>query len=123
MTARIRGVGIDSVEIARMKRAYDRWGETFLKRIFTPEEVDYSFTKRNPFHSLAVRFAAKEAGYKALSQAGIRVRRWKDMEVCRSAEGQPTLELAEDSGMIVHLSLSHTRDLAIAVVVAEVNHA
>jgi holo-[acyl-carrier protein] synthase len=103
-----------------MKSAYERWGERFLKKIFTEGEIEYSFSKHNPYLSLAARFAAKEAGFKALSQAGIRIVRWQDMEICRSAEGEPTLELTEISGVTMHLSLSHTHEMAVAMVVAEV---
>jgi len=66
----IHGIGIDIVEIARMRRLVERYGERFLRRVFTEGERAYAMQRRDPIPSLAARFAAKEAGLKALG-AGV----------------------------------------------------
>ena len=62
----ISGLGIDSVQVDRIKKASKRWGKSFLRRLFTDRELDYCFRHKNPYPSLAARFAAKEALIKAL---------------------------------------------------------
>jgi len=66
----IVGLGIDIAEVDRVRTAIERHGEAFLKRVFTPEEIDYCKRHRNRFERYAGRFAAKEAAMKALEQAG-----------------------------------------------------
>jgi holo-[acyl-carrier protein] synthase len=123
--------GIDMVEIVRLRRAVERWGDRFLQRVFTPNELkDCGVTDGLPrFESLAARWAAKEATAKALSLglsglaagAGIRLG-WHEIEVVRGAEGQPLLRLhgaaarALGRGALA-LSLSHTNEHAIASVI------
>ena len=119
---RICGVGVDVVTISRMRKAHQKWGDPFLARIFTQDEIDYCLAKANPYPSLGARFAAKEAAFKALSQTGVQVARWHDLEVLRSPEGQPCLLAPTVDGIELHLSLSHTKDMAIAMVVAEKGH-
>lgn len=63
----IVGIGTDIVEISRIKNAVAKWGERFLRKIFTENEISYCYKKKDPFPHLAVRFAAKEAVIKALS--------------------------------------------------------
>jgi holo-[acyl-carrier protein] synthase len=124
----VLGLGTDLMETRRVQESIDRYGERFLERIFTPEEIAYCMRKRkNAAESFAARFAAKEAGAKALGTGISRGVSWKEFEVRREASGRPTLhlsgraaELAEAMGIKrVQLSLTHSRELALAVVVAE----
>jgi len=121
------GTGIDIVEIERVAQSIARYGERFLQRIFTPEEIAYCQRKRNFAESFAARFAAKEAGAKALGtgiQYGIT---WKELEVRRLPGQRPTLyfsgrarEMAERLHVAhVSLSLTHTETLAMASVQLE----
>ena len=113
--------GVDIIEIERIGRALDRWGERFLHRIYTTEEISYC---RGRAQNLAVRFAAKEATMKALS-TGVRGVGWKDIEVVRARGGAPSIELrgrallrAQKLGIKeLALSLSHSREYAVAFVV------
>ncbi len=66
----IYGVGIDLVKIDRMKEVVEKWGQRFLERVFTAGEISYCYEKKNPYLSLSVRFAAKEALIKAIGSAG-----------------------------------------------------
>ena len=120
----ILGVGIDVVEIPRIEAAAKRWGQRFLDRVFTAGEQEYAARRGNPGQHFAVRFAAKEALYKALG-GGVGVA-WKDIEVA-SMGAKPTLVLAGKAKQIaadrsienLHLSLSHSGHVAVAVVVVE----
>ena len=113
--------GVDIVEIARIKRAIERWDQRFLHRIYTPGELDYC---QGRIESLAARFAAKEAVMKALGtgKSGIG---WRDIEVVRN-EGQAPHVRLHDKAYIhaqrikagqISLSLSHSREYAVAFVV------
>lgn len=114
--------GVDLVEIQRLQNAIDRYGERFLKRIFTPRELE---EVGNNTASLAARFAAKEAVAKALG-SGIGAVNWREIEVWRGPERQPVLQLhgaaqsLSDELRLTRwsLSLSHTATHAIAMVVA-----
>jgi holo-[acyl-carrier protein] synthase len=121
------GLGTDLIEIERIERSYARFGEAFLNRVFTPSEVAYCMLKKNFAESLAARFAAKEAGAKALGTGISRGVSWKEFEVKRAPGQRPelhltgrALEIADRLGIRrVSLTLSHSRTLSIAVVVAE----
>src|SRR5580698_9655203 len=124
----VLGLGTDLIEIARIKESVERHGERFLHKVFTEGEIAYCMSKKiNSAESFAARFAAKEAGAKALGTGISRGVTWKEFEVRREASGRPTLhlsgraaELAEAIGVKrVQLSLTHSRELALAVVVAE----
>jgi holo-[acyl-carrier protein] synthase len=124
----VLGLGTDLIETGRVQESIDRFGERFLERIFTTGEIAYCLRKKkNAAESFAARFAAKEAGAKALGTGISRGVSWKEFEVRRSVSGQPSLhlsgraaELAEALGVRrVQLSLTHSRELAIAVVVIE----
>ena len=114
--------GIDIIEIPRIQAALERHGERFLKRVFTELEV---FECRGRAEALAVRFAAKEATSKALG-TGIGPIAWKEVETLHKWSGEPYLVLygaaeriAKERGLVVwSVSLSHSRENAIAVVVA-----
>ncbi len=121
-------VGVDLVEIPRIERALARFGERFLARVYTPAEVDYT---RGRVAELAARFAAKEAVSKALG-VGMRLLAtdgiaWRDVEVLGDPRGQPQVTLygraaaraAELSITSWAISLSHTREQAVAFVVAQ----
>lgn len=115
----IAGIGIDLLDIDRMKLAHQKHGDAFLTRVFTPGEIAFCTAKLNPFPSLAVRFAAKEAAFKALSQVGIRIVRWQDIAISQSPDGVPAISVAGVTGYALHLSMSHTNKLATAIVVIE----
>jgi len=124
----ILGIGTDMIEIGRIERSIEQFGQRFLDRIFTPGEIAYcQQKKKHAAESYAARFAAKEAGAKALGTGISRGITWKEIEVRRKPGGPPTLHLSgralkrADYLGIGHLSLSltHGRDLAMAVVIAE----
>ena len=121
----IYGVGIDLVKIERMKKVVERWGERFLERVFTKGEIAYCYEKKEPYLSLAVRFAAKEALIKAIGSA-VSVS-LTDIEVMNIETGKPLLKIKgnlegffkENSIKRTHLSLSHEHEYGIACVVLE----
>lgn len=123
----ILGVGIDLVEVSRIREAYDRFGERFLQRVLRPDEIAYCLGHRNPFPFLAARFAAKEAVSKAFGTGiGAQIG-WQDMEVKHKPSGQPYVLLHDRGqdllraceGQTIHLSLTHTDNYATAVAVLE----
>ncbi|MDR2677029.1 MAG: holo-ACP synthase [Puniceicoccales bacterium] len=119
---RIVGIGTDIVEVARIQSAYARHGDRFLRRIFTPGEIAYAFHFRNPYPSLAARFAAKEAVAKALGTGIGPDLSFRQIEVFCNAKNAPGIRLNShnrDTKIDDHdilLSLSHTRGLAVAFV-------
>jgi len=120
----ILGVGTDIIEIQRIRKAGRR--EAFLQRVFSPRELAVCRQKADFFASLAVRFAAKEAVLKALG-TGLSGCKWQDVEVLSSAAGQPVVELSGGAGNIagqkgvarITLSVSHSREMAVAFCVVE----
>ncbi|NJD57412.1 MAG: holo-[acyl-carrier-protein] synthase [Nitrospirae bacterium] len=124
----IRGIGIDIVKTSRIRAAVERWGNRFLERVFTSREVAYAYQKNDPFLSLSVRFAAKEAFIKAYPDA--RPISLTDIEISNTENGRPQLHLRgrakqtmEQAGMRrIHVSLSHEKDYGIACVVIEEGH-
>ncbi len=124
----ILGTGTDLCEISRIAQSIDRYGEQFLQRIYTDAEIRYCGRKlKTAAESYAARFAAKEAGAKALGTGIAKGVGWREIEVTHLPGGRPTLlfhgraaERAKAMGVrAAHLSLSHSRDLAIATVVLE----
>ncbi|HYY69190.1 MAG TPA: holo-[acyl-carrier-protein] synthase [Terriglobales bacterium] len=123
----IVGTGIDIVEVPRIGAAVERFGERFLNRVFTASEVRYCRSKQNVIERFAARFAAKEAGFKAIGTGWRQGVTWKDVEVGREPGGRPTIcfsgraaEFAAKLGMRrASLSLSHTPAQAIAHVILE----
>ena len=117
-------VGIDLVQIPRLEQAIARWGSRFLLRVFTPRELQDS---RSRVPSLAARFAAKEAAAKALGSGVMAGISWCEIEVVSAAGGQPELRLhgeAQRQALRLGLeewavSLSHSGDQALAVVIAQ----
>jgi holo-[acyl-carrier protein] synthase len=123
----IVGTGIDLVEIERIQHSVDRYGARFLNRIYTEAEKAYCLRKRNSAESLAARFAAKEAGAKALGTGINHGVTWLEIEVVREPGGRPTLRFhgraAERAARMgvrhAALSITHTSALAMASVALE----
>jgi holo-[acyl-carrier protein] synthase len=117
----IIGVGLDATEIARIAEAIDRYGDRFLRRVFTEGEIAYCQRKRDSASSYAARFAAKEAAMKALGTGHSRGVYWTGIEVVRR-HGPPKLafhggaadRLRAMGGTTSIVTLTHSRDLAIA---------
>ena len=123
----IVGIGIDLVEIRRIKRIIDRWGVRFTERVFSACESDYCEEKAFPAIHYAARFAAKEAFLKSFGIGlGMGVK-MKEIEVRNASSGKPELALygkamemiREQEIITSHLTLSHTREYAMAAVVLE----
>ncbi|OPX25630.1 MAG: holo-[acyl-carrier-protein] synthase [Candidatus Latescibacteria bacterium 4484_107] len=115
-------VGIDLVEVKRIQKAAERSGERFMKRIFTERERAYCQKKGNEYGSLAARFAAKEAVFKALGTGWSMGAKWTDIEVINDALGKPEVVLHGKIKELVGtkhvaISLTHTREYAQAVAV------
>ena len=123
----IAGIGVDHVDIERLRKVLERQGARFLDRVFTPAEQEYCRAHRDPAPHYAARFAAKEALFKALGTGWARGVRWVDAEVLRERKMAPRLQLhgvaakfGHELGVrAVHLSLSHSDTAAIALVVLE----
>jgi holo-[acyl-carrier protein] synthase len=121
------GVGIDIIEISRIADVLTRRGDRFRDRVFTPGEIEYCESAGSKHSSYAARFAAKEAAMKALGKGWFDGISWTDIETARTESGPPVLRLGggalerflELGGKRIHLSLSHSRDMAIAQVVME----
>ena len=124
----ILGLGTDLIEIRRIQESLARHGERFLRRVFTEGEIRYCERKRHgAAESFAARFAAKEAGAKALGTGISRGVSWLEIEVRRAPGERPTLHwsgrardrAATMGARAVHLTLTHSREMAMAVVVLE----
>jgi holo-[acyl-carrier protein] synthase len=123
----IVGTGIDLAEVNRIGEAIERYGNRFLDRIYTAAEIAYVERKANRHERYAARFAAKEAGMKAIGTGWRRGVRWKDFEVINLASGRPTLQLhgvaakVADTMHVRHiaLSLTHTAMQGMAIVILE----
>ena len=123
----IVGTGVDLAEVPRIRASIERFGRRFIDRIFTPAEIAYVERKANRFERYAARFAAKEAGMKAIGTGWKRGVTWHDFEVANLPSGKPTLRLhgvaAEVAARMkvrnVSLSLTHTAELGMAHVILE----
>ena len=123
----IVGSGIDLVEIGRIQRSVERYGQRFLDRVFTAAEQAYCLRKRRAAESLAARFAAKEAGATALGTGISQGVNWLEIEVVREPGGRPALRFYGRAAQFAlrlgarraALSITHTADLAMASVVLE----
>jgi len=123
----IFGIGIDLVKVSRIERVIRRWGDRFLRRVYTPEETETCSLRASPASAFALRFAAKEAFSKALGVGMRRGLKWRDIEVFNSATGKPGLRLHGASSEMclkngvtaIHLSLSDEGEYGAAVVVLE----
>jgi holo-[acyl-carrier protein] synthase len=124
----IVGMGTDLMEIERIEQSIARFGDRFLERIFTPCEIAYcQRKKKNAAESFAARFAAKEAAAKALGTGISQGIGWLELEVTRAPSGKPGLELSGRAAARANslgvkrtsLSITHSRDTALAVVIME----
>ena len=118
----VRGIGVDLVKIPRMREVIARWDERFLRRVFTEREIAYCRARRDPVPHFAARFAAKEAGMKALG-TGLRLGvKWRELEVRRERGSAPMLILHgrrreigfSRGGRRMLLALTHEGDYALA---------
>jgi holo-[acyl-carrier protein] synthase len=123
----IVGTGIDIAEVPRIAESIQRFGDRFLRRVFTEGEIQYCQAKANRVERYAARFAAKEAAMKALGTGWSHGVRWRDIEVVRQPGGRPTIRFhgkaqefaSRMNARNVALSLSHTPEQAIASVILE----
>jgi holo-[acyl-carrier protein] synthase len=123
----VLGIGVDLVDNARIEHSLERFGERFLHRVFTAGEIEYSQSMKYPARHLAARFAAKEAVSKAFGTGIGKAMGWKDIDVRRKASGEPFVvleggaqKLAEERGVAaLWITLSHTENHAMAVIVVE----
>lgn len=124
----IIGTGIDIVSVSKIEKIISHWGEKFIKRVFTEREIDYCSSKKRPAVYYAARFAAKESFVKAMGRGLVSGIGLKEIEVLKGERGKPVLEfygkasaLAKQMGVTrIHLSLTHTEEFAVAVVILEV---
>lgn len=120
----IRGIGVDIIEIERIRESIETRGDRFLEKVFTPQEIAYCAAKQNSAQHYAARFAAKEAMSKALSTGWAGEFRWKDVELTNDPSGQPHITLRgplrnELAGTSIHVSLSHSHSHVVAVVILD----
>ena len=125
-TVAVIGIGLDVVEMPRARELYARHGSRILDRTLTADERIYVLSLGDPVPAFAARLAAKEAVYKALQVLpGARGVGWREVGVRRLADGRPEVELKGraaallPAGVTMHISLSHSRDVAAAVVILE----
>lgn len=127
----IIGTGVDITEVRRLRQAVEKWGDEFLNRVFTPEELENAKTRgslpssssivellqskegRSLYQHLAGRFAAKEAVFKALGDKGLN---WKDVQILNDKDGRPHCVILNGRGKNadVHISISHVKTYAVA---------
>jgi len=120
----ITGIGVDIIEIDRIRASVERHGDRFLTKLFTPAEITYCSSKQNMHQHFAGRFAAKEALSKALATGWTGSFRWKDIEIVNEASGRPRILLHGPLHAIlpptaVHVSISHSLSHVVAFVVIE----
>ncbi|MGA2274051.1 MAG: holo-[acyl-carrier-protein] synthase [Bryobacteraceae bacterium] len=123
----IVGTGVDLAEVPRVRHLIERYGRRFIERVYTPAEIAYVERKANRFERFAARFAAKEAGMKAIGTGWKFGVTWQDFEVANLPSGKPTLRLhgvaarvAEKLGVRrVSLSLTHTTEYGLAHLILE----
>ena len=123
----IIGTGVDICEVGRISESIARFGDRFLRRVFSEAEIRYCQAKRNSAERFAARFAAKEAAMKALGTGASRGVTWTSIEVAHAPGGRPilrlagkTFEIAEKLGVKrISLSITHTATTALAIVIFE----
>jgi holo-[acyl-carrier protein] synthase len=127
MVPMIVGTGVDIAEVDRIRESIESFGDRFLNRVFTEGEIEYCERKASRFESYAARFAAKEAGMKALGTGWNHGVRWRDIEVVRPKGQRPTIQFHGQAAAVaeklgaknVALSITHTREQALAHVILE----
>ena len=115
----IKNLGVDVIEVDRIKSAVDKWGGVFLQRIFTASEIEYSKKHRFSCEHLAARFAAKEAVFKAFGDGNTRFIKWTDIEILNDNNGRPHVFLHGNAKSAigdgeVMVSMAHTKRYAVA---------
>jgi holo-[acyl-carrier protein] synthase len=123
----IVGTGVDLAEVPRIRASIERFGARFVQRVYTPAEIAYVERKANRFERYAARFAAKEAGMKAIGTGWRHGVRWQDFEVANLPSGKPTLRFHGVAAQVavklgvrnVALSITHTAELGMAHVILE----
>jgi holo-[acyl-carrier protein] synthase len=115
----IESVGIDIVEVYRIKKAMQRWGDRFIHRVFTPWEINYCSNKSFPEQSFAARFAVKEAVLKAIGTGYDKGIKWTSIEIVNDELGQPKVRLGQSIMEIIGsrkiiVSMSHTHEHSVA---------
>lgn len=110
------GTGVDITEVSRLRKAVEKWGDSFLGRVFTQSEISHARktrTRGSFFQHLAGRFAAKEAVFKALGDAELT---WQDVQIMNDPTGKPGVEIrnGRGKGRQIHVSISHVKNYAVA---------
>lgn len=119
----ILGIGIDIIEIDRVKESIDRFGDHFLNKIYTPNELEYCLSKHNKYQHFAARFAAKEAIYKALSSEWGREISWQDIDIMNEPNGLPIVKFSGNLAEFVNdnkdikISMSHSDNYVACVAI------
>jgi len=120
------GIGTDIIEVARIGEMIEKHDEIFLRRVYTPTEIEYCGGRKAAMQHYAGRWAAKEAGLKALGTGWAKGIQWTDLEVINLMGGKPELKihgaaatLADEMGIReMQVSISHCRSFAVAYVIA-----
>jgi len=109
----IVGTGVDITEVRRLRQAVDKWGEAFLNRIFTAQELENARTRVSRYQHLAGRFAAKEAVFKALGDKNLN---WKEVQILNHPDGRPYCQILKRTraSYDIHISISHVKSYAVA---------
>jgi holo-[acyl-carrier protein] synthase len=123
----VLGIGVDMVEVERIQHSLDRFGERFMKRVFTEGEIAYCQSMKFPARHFAARFAAKEAVSKAFGTGIGKAMGWRDIDVHKKKSGEPFLVLHGGAHALAQervmksawISLSHTEHHAVAMIVIE----
>lgn len=107
------GTGVDITEVRRLRQAVEKWGDSFLSKVFTPLELKNARSRASFYQHLAGRFAAKEAIFKALGNKHVT---WQDLQILNDAEGKPYCQILNDKAKKsqVALSISHVKSYAVA---------
>ncbi len=119
----VAGIGIDIVEIDRIRNTVEKFGERFLNKIFTQAELDYCLSKKMKYQHLAARFSAKEAISKALATGWNKEFRWKDVEIFNEKSGLPIVNLKGGlkelvgNGNEIKISISHSENYVVTVAI------
>ena len=117
-----KGIGIDIIEVSRIKNLMDKYGDKFFQRILTEKEIAYCKSYPNPEVHFAGRFASKEAYSKAIGTGVSKDFKWKDIEILNDKRGKPHIHnIIKNEYSLYHfeISISHTKDYGCAVVVCE----
>ncbi len=124
------GIGVDIIEIDRVKESVDKYGDQFLNKIYTEKELEYCLSKASKYQHLAARFAAKEAVFKAISTGWSKEVGWHDIEIYNEANGMPLVKLRNglesflSNDKNLKISMSHSKDYVVcmAIVYKEINN-